>query len=98
MYTLPLILISYLVSYANAATPSHVPLATSTVTVVGYTTDGASNPGIYHDGGGGVSHNGYNMIIFADSYTNGSHPSFQHNSVAYYGYVCAQDILFQCSG
>ena len=43
----------------HAATPSHTPLATSTVSVVGYTTDGASNPGIYHDGGGGTRYSIY---------------------------------------
>ena len=69
------------------ASPTHVPLATSTVSIIGTTTDPASNPNIFHDGNGGVSQNGYNMIIFADSLTNGDHPSFVHNSIAYYGYV-----------
>ena len=66
---------------------THVPLATKTVSILGTTTDPASNPNIFHDGNGGVTQNGYNMIIFADSLTNGDHASFVHNSLAYFGYV-----------
>ena len=72
-------------SFVNAV--AHVPLAASSVKILGTTNDPASNPNIFHDGNGGVSQNGYNMIIFADSLTNGDHPSFVHNSLAYFGYV-----------
>ena len=75
------------------ASPTHVPLATSTVSIIGTTTDPASNPNIFHDGNGGVTQNGYNMIIFADSLTTGDHQSFVHNSMAYYGYVSPTDEL-----
>ena len=43
--------------------------------------------GIYHDGGGGATQNGYHVQIFADSATNSSGFNFVHNSVSYFGYV-----------
>jgi hypothetical protein len=71
-----------------AQTPVHVPLATATVENLGFVTDPASNTeGIFHDGGGGASQNGYHVQLFADSMTTSNGFNFVHNSVAYYGFV-----------
>ena len=75
---------------AARALPAVNPL-TSTYTVVelGIETDTTSNTaGIFHDGGGGATQNGYHVQVFADSFTTSSGFNFVHNSVAYYGYVC----------
>jgi hypothetical protein len=66
----------------------HVPLEAFTIEDLGFVTDPVlNNGGIYHDGGGGASQNGYHVQIFADSATNVSGFNFVHNSVAYFGYV-----------
>jgi hypothetical protein len=71
-----------------AATPTHVPLTTSTVALLGQVSDPVSNAqGIYHDGGGGATQNGYHVMVFADSDTTSEGFNFVHNSVAYYGFV-----------
>ena len=71
-----------------AQTPVHVPLATATVENLGFVSDPASNTdGIFHDGGGGATQNGYHVQVFADSYTTSNGFNFVHNSVAYYGFV-----------
>jgi hypothetical protein len=71
-----------------AQTPVHVPLATATIANLGIVTDPVSNTqGIFHDGGGGASQNGYHVQVFADSMTTSNGFNFVHNSVAYYGFV-----------
>jgi hypothetical protein len=70
--------------------PVHVPFATATVKNLGLVSDPASNPVIFHDGGGGASQNGYHVQVFADSDTTSSGFNFVHNSVAYYGFVCSR--------
>jgi hypothetical protein len=70
-----------------ASGPVNVPLKASSVESLGPTTDRKSNPGIYHDGGSGVTQGGYHLMLFADSWTNSSGLNFVHNSLAYLGYV-----------
>jgi hypothetical protein len=71
-----------------ATTPTHVPLATSTVALLGQVSDPVSNTkGIFHDGGGGATQNGYHVMVFADSDTTSNGFNFVHNSVAYFGFV-----------
>jgi hypothetical protein len=78
-FTLPIAFVIY---------DHHVPLSTSTIEDLGFVTDPVLNDGgIYHDGGGGATQNGYHVQIFADSATNSSGFNFVHNSVAYFGYV-----------
>lgn len=82
------LLLSALASAVYAQTPTHVPLATATVENLGFVSDPASNAyGIFHDGGGGASQNGYHVQVFADSDTTSNGFNFVHNSVAYYGFV-----------
>ncbi|TVY23962.1 hypothetical protein LHYA1_G008034, partial [Lachnellula hyalina] len=65
----------------------HLPLIATSIGDLGWVTDPVLNDGgIYHDGGGGASTNGYHVQIFADSATNSSGFNFVHNSVAYFGY------------
>jgi len=67
---------------------THVPLSVANVQVLGPVTDATSNKqGIFHDGGGGGTQNGYHVQIFADSMTTSNGFNFVHNSIAYYGYV-----------
>lgn len=92
LLTLPTILFPFLYStnpiFVDAATPTHVPPATSTVQNLGFVTDPVSNTeGIFHDGGGGASQNGYHVQVFADSSTTSNGFNFVHNSVAYFGFV-----------
>ncbi len=64
-----------------------IPLKTSKVENLGFVHDNESNPqGIYHDGGGGASQNGYHIQVFADSMTESSGFNFVHNSISYYGH------------
>jgi hypothetical protein len=71
----------------------HVPLSATTIEDLGFVTDPVLNDGgIYHDGGGGATQNGYHVQIFADSATNSSGFNFVHNSVAYFGYASPFDI------
>lgn len=80
--------LSALVLAVCAQTPTHVPLATATVENLGFVSDPASNAyGIFHDGGGGASQNGYHVQVFADSETTSNGFNFVHNSMAYYGFV-----------
>lgn len=66
----------------------HLPLKASRIENLGFVTDPVLNDGgIYHDGGGGASQNGYHVIIYADGATNSSGFNFVHNSVGYFGYV-----------
>lgn len=68
----------------------HHPIPFSAITIedLGFVTDPVLNEGgIYHDGGGGATQNGYHVQIFADSATNSSGFNFVHNSVSYFGYV-----------
>jgi hypothetical protein len=89
MYRTLLTLRAVLFPVILASTPTHVPLATSTVKNLGFVTDPVSNTeGIFHDGGGGASQNGYHVQIFADSDTTSDGFNFVHNSVAYFGFVC----------
>lgn len=68
----------------------HLPFKASSIEDLGFVTDPVLNDGgIYHDGGGGASQNGYHVQIFADSATNSSGFNFVHNAVAYFGYVRA---------
>jgi hypothetical protein len=72
----------------------HVPLSATTVEDLGFVTDPVlDDGGIYHDGGGGATQNGYHVQIFADSATNSSGFNFVHNSVSYFGYVSPLDVL-----
>lgn len=75
--------VAFIVNYDH-----HLPLKVSTIEDLGFVTDPVLNDGgIYHDGGGGATQNGYHVQIFADSATNKSGFNFVHNSVAYFGYV-----------
>lgn len=75
--------VAFLVSYNH-----HLPLEAASIEDLGWVTDPVLNDGgIYHDGGGGATANGYHVQIFADSSTNSSGFNFVHNSVAYFGYV-----------
>jgi hypothetical protein len=88
MYKKLLALPAVLFPVIYAQTPTHVPLATSTIENLGFVTDPVSNSqGIYHDGGGGASQNGYHVQVFADSMTTSEGFNFVHNSVAYFGFV-----------
>jgi hypothetical protein len=69
----------------------HLPLIATKIEDLGFVTDPVLNDGgIYHDGGGGATQNGYHVQIFADSATNSSGFNFVHNAVAYFGYVSLQ--------
>jgi hypothetical protein len=82
------IILSALVREIYAQIPVHVPLATATVENLGFVSDPASNSaGIFHDGGGGATQNGYHVQVFADSDTTSNGFNMVHNSVAYYGLV-----------
>jgi len=84
------LLLSALVLEIKAQTPVHVPLATATVENLGFASDAVANSaGIFHDGGGGASQNGYHVQVFADSDTTSNGFNFVHNSVAYFGLVSA---------
>ncbi|KAH8804546.1 hypothetical protein F5884DRAFT_859173 [Xylogone sp. PMI_703] len=62
------------------------PFVTATVKNLGIVTDPASNTeGVFHDGGGGASQNGYHVQVFADSMTTSKGFNMVHNSVAYFG-------------
>ncbi|KUJ09819.1 uncharacterized protein LY89DRAFT_675969 [Mollisia scopiformis] len=77
-----------------ASTPVNVPLATATVENLGIVSDPASNTeGIFHDGGGGATQNGYHVQVFADSDTTSDGFNFVHNSVAYFGFRDASNPL-----
>jgi hypothetical protein len=80
------------ISRTSASTPGPtiVPLKVSSVDPLGFVGDRASNPSIYHDGGGGVTQGGYHLQVFSDSQTKTPGFSFVHNSLAYSGYVCVQ--------
>jgi hypothetical protein len=78
---------SALVSSIYVQLPVHVPFATLSVENLGFVGDPASNPDIFHDGGGGATQNGYHVQVFADSDTASNGFNFVHNSVAYYGLV-----------
>lgn len=83
-----ILFLSALAPAIYAQTPTHVPLVTATVENLGFVSDPASNTaGIFHDGGGGASQNGYHVQVFADSDTTSDGFNFVHNSVAYYGFV-----------
>ncbi|TVY86438.1 hypothetical protein LAWI1_G007431 [Lachnellula willkommii] len=74
--------VAFSVSYSH-----HLPLVATSIEDLGWVTDPVLNDGgIYHDGGGGATANGYHVQIFADSATNSSGFNFVHNSVAYFGY------------
>lgn len=88
MHKASLSLVAILARTIYAQTPVHVPLATATVKNLGFVTDPVSNSqGIFHDGGGGASQNGYHVQVFADSATTSKGFNMVHNSVAYYGFV-----------
>lgn len=68
--------------------PSHVPLKPAHVNNLGFVRDDKSNPhGIFHDGGGGATQNGYHIEVFADSFTESSGFNFVHNSISYFGHA-----------
>jgi hypothetical protein len=83
-----------LISFLSILAPGihavvHLPFSIYSVENLGITTDYHSNTeGIFHDGGGGATQNGYHVQVFADS-MNKDGKSFVHNSVAYYGIVCS---------
>lgn len=86
-FAFPLLALLRLVSCAPSQAKS-LNLAGAKVEYLGFVNDPTSNShGIFHDGGGGASQNGYHVQVFADSMTNSSGFNFVHNSVAYYGYV-----------
>lgn len=88
MYRTLFTLLAVLIPAIYAQTPTHVPLATSTVQNLGFVSDPASNAeGIFHDGGGGATQNGYHVQVFADSMTTSDGFNFVHNAVAYFGFV-----------
>lgn len=62
------------------------PIVVSSVNL-GYATDVEFNPNLYRDGGGGGLINGINVIVFSDTWTNGTDNSFWHNTIAYMGIV-----------
>lgn len=72
----------------------NLPITTYSVANLGIETDITSNvEGIFHDGGGGATQNGYHVQVFADSMTTSDGFNFIHNSVAYYGFVCLRYVL-----
>lgn len=83
-----------LISFLSILAPGtqavvRLPLNTYTVENLGITTDyHANTEGVFHDGGGGATQNGYHVQVFADSMNKGGN-NFVHNSVAYYGLVCS---------
>ena len=86
-------MVSSLISFLSILSPAiasvRLPLNTYTVENLGFVTDPFSNSeGIWHDGGGGATQNGYHVQVFADSMTTSDGFNFVHNSVAYYGFVC----------
>ena len=93
MYYRPSIIILALLSPAIQALPSkNTSFATPTVQALGIGTDPISNAhGVFHDGGGGATQNGYHVQVYADSFTTDQGFNFVHNSVGYFGYVCAAD-------
>jgi hypothetical protein len=82
-----------LISFLSILTPAlaavqGLPLARYGVENLGFVTDPFSNSeGVFHDGGGGATQNGYHVQVFADSMTTSDGFNFVHNSVAYYGFV-----------
>ena len=96
MYGILLALPAFIFPVIYTQTPVHVPLAISTVRNLGFVTDPVSNAeGIFHDGGGGASQNGYHVQVFADSMTTSDGFNFVHNSVAYFGFVSTAPFLLQ---
>ena len=75
---------------------SHIPIAPAAVENLGFVHDNDSNPhGIFHDGGGGATQNGFHIQVFADSMTESAGFNFVHNSISYYGHAnvsCSHDI------
>jgi hypothetical protein len=66
----------------------HNPFNHLSIADLGFVNDPVLNDGgIFHDGGGGATQNGYHVMVFADSSTLSAGFNFVHNSVAYYGYV-----------
>jgi hypothetical protein len=72
-----------------ASKPVKVPFNVSSAQDLGIVSDPTSNPGIFHDGGGGGTQAGYHVMVFADSQTDKPGFSFVHNNMAYFGYVRA---------
>jgi len=74
-----------------------VPFSAITIEDLGFVTDPVLNEGgIYHDGGGGATQNGYHVQIFADSATNSRGFNFMHNSVSYFGHVRSLRYSYAC--
>ena len=91
-------LIFFLSILGPAIASAKLPLGTYTVENLGFVTDPLSNKeGVFHDGGGGATQNGYHVQVFADSMTTSDGFNFVHNSVAYYGFVCSPLHLLQVS-
>lgn len=91
MHPVSIFHLSFLTLGILALPYENLSLTNYTVEYLGIVTDPTNNEGIIHDGGGGASQNGYHVQIFADSATSSEGFNFVHNSVAYYGYVCAPD-------
>lgn len=89
------LLVPFLVVLCTTICASNLPIGNYTVANLGFVTDVTFNvEGIFHDGGGGATQNGYHVQVFADSGTTSDGFNFVHNSVAYYGLVRFPIYLF----
>jgi hypothetical protein len=92
MYSSSILLLGLLCPAIQAGPYANLPQISYTVEDLGIATDPTNNyNGVYHDGGGGASQNGYHVQVYADSSTTSEGFNFVHNSVAYYGYASAFD-------
>lgn len=79
------------------STSAYVPFTISSIQPLGIVTDPISNnEGIFHDGGGGASQNGYHVQVFADSMTVSEGINMVHNSVTYYGFASRSVQIIWC--
>lgn len=92
MYSSSILLLGLLCPAIQAGSYTNLPPVSYTVEDLRIATDPRHNyNGVYHDGGGGASQNGYHVQVYADSSTTSEGFNFVHNSVAYYGYASAFD-------
>ena len=96
MYSRSTVILALLSSAIQALPSKKTTFATPTVEALGIGTDPTSNTnGVFHDGGGGATQNGYHVQVYADSFTTDQGFNFVHNSVGYFGYVRAAGFCSQ---
>lgn len=70
MYSSSILLLGLLCPAIQAGPYANLPPISYTVEDLGIATDPTNNyNGVYHDGGGGASQNGYHVQVYADSST-----------------------------